>query len=291
MPSGQRRILALTGLLLVLLPLVGCGGNSGSSLILGATTSLQNTGLLDELVSAFENESGYSVTPVVAGSGQVLELARRGEIDVLITHSPDAENQLVADGDGVDRTPFLENLFIIVGPADDPADLSTALTPSQAFTRIADGGHDFISRGDQSGTHARELEIWAEAGIKPQGQPWYMESATGQGQNLLIASDRGAHTLVDSATFTVFHERTDMVPYVFEGERLRNRYAVTRVNPDTHSGLNSEAALALADFLTSPEWQLAILDFGRQEYGESLFTPVSFDTEASITADDPSSSR
>ena len=290
MPSGQRRILALAGLLLMLLPLAGCGGGS-SSLILGATTSLQDTGLLDELVSAFENESGYSVTPVVAGSGQVLALARRGEVDVIVTHFPEAEEQLVADGDGVDRMPFMENMFILVGPADDPADMATASTPSQAFGRIADDGHDFISRGDRSGTHARELTIWAEAGIQPQGQPWYMESATGQGQNFLIASDRGAYTLVDSATFTVFQERTDMVPYVFEGEELRNRYSVTRVNPETHSGLNSEAALALADFLTSPEWQMVILEFGRQEYGESLFRPVSLEAVASITAGGPASSR
>ncbi len=276
----------------MLLPLAGCGG--GSSLILGATTSLQDTGLLDELVAAFGEESGYQVagiTPIVAGSGQVLELARRGEIDVLITHSPDAEEQFVAEGHGVDRIRFMENLFIIAGPADDPAELATALTPSEAFSRIADGGHDFISRGDQSGTHMRELAIWAEAGVEPQGRSWYQESATGQGQNLLIASDRGAYTLVDSATFNVFRERTDMVPYVFEGEVMRNRYSIIRVNPEEHSGLNSEAALAFANFVTSPQGQLLIQEFGRQEYGESLFTPASLDTEASATTDNPASSR
>ncbi|MCH7718615.1 MAG: substrate-binding domain-containing protein [Chloroflexi bacterium] len=278
MPKGQRRILALGVFLLLSLPLAGCGG--GNDLILGATTSLQDTGLLDELVSAFEKESGYDisgVTPLVAGSGQVLALARRGEIDVLITHSPAAEEEFLAEGHGIDRRPLMENLFIIAGPADDRAAVGAALTPAEAFRRIAEGSYAFVSRGDGSGTHARELAIWQEAGIDPRGQRWYQESATGQGQNLLFASDKGAYTLVDSATFAVFGDRTDLVPHVFEGEMARNRYSVIRVNPENHSDLNVEAALAFADFVTSPQGQLIIQEFGREEYGESLFIPASAD--------------
>ena len=292
MPKGQRRILALGAFVLLSLSLAGCGG--GNELILGATTSLQDTGLLDELVSAFKKESGYDVSgvaPLVAGSGQVLELARQGEIDLLITHSPDAEEEFLAEGHGIDQRPLMENLFIIAGPPDDRAGVENARTLSEAFGRIAEGSYAFVSRGDGSGTHARELAIWQEAGIDPRGQRWYQESATGQGLNLLIASGKGAYTLVDSATFAVFKERTDLVPHVFEGEMVRNRYSVMRVNPENHPDLNVEAALAFADFVTSPQGQLIIQEFGREEYGESLFTPASADARTRAIAGSGALSR
>lgn len=277
------------GAALLLVALLGaCTG--GNDLILGASTSLQDTGLLDEMVRAFEKESGFrvaGVTPIVAGSGQVLELARRGEVDLLITHSPAAEVQFVAEGYGVDRRPVMENLFLVVGPQDDPAGVREAPTPAEAFMRIAKSGRTFISRGDGSGTHVRELAIWQEAGVDPQGRSWYQESATGQGQNLLIASDRDAYTLVDSATFRVFQERVELVPYVMD-ERVRNRYSVIRVNPERHRGVKAEAAKAFANFLTSAEGQRLIQEFGRDEYGESLFLPVG---SPQTTAGSPTPSR
>jgi len=273
------RALLLWGAALALLPLLltACGG--GDRLLLGATTSLQDTGILDELVRGFEKESGRDVTYVVAGSDQVLELARRGEVDVLITHSPDAEQQLVAAGEVIDRRPVMENQFLVAGPPDDRSGVKGAQTAAQAFQRIANSRHAFVSRGDGSGTNKRELVIWQKAGIDPQGQPWYQESATGQGQNLLIASDKGAYTLVDSATFQVFRDRVQLIDYVVDQE-APNLYSVMRVNPDKHTGVHDEAARAFADFVTSPQGQQLIQQFGRDKYGESIFLPASVGVSA-----------
>ncbi len=248
-----------------------CGG--GDKLTLGATTSQQDTGFLDEIVGAFEDESGIEVTPVVAGSGQVLALARRGEADVIITHSPQAEQRFMDDGDGTARRPFMRNHFLLVGPEDDPAGVAGAMTMEEAYRRIADGKHAFVSRSDASGTHVRELAIWEEAGIDPAGQSWYQESAVGQGSSLLVASDKGAYTVVDSATFAVFRDRLSLVPLVIDNEVL-NVYSVILVNPEKHSDVNAEAARAFFDFVTSPAAAAVIADFGKDKYGESLFEPV-----------------
>ncbi|MDO8616415.1 MAG: substrate-binding domain-containing protein [Dehalococcoidia bacterium] len=250
-----------------------CGGGKGE-LLLGATTSLQDTGILDALISGFEEQSGYTVTPVVAGSGQVLELARRGEIDVSLTHAPAEEEQLVTDGDGVNRLAVMQNLFVVAGPPDDGARVSGSASPAEAFRRIAAAGHTFISRGDDSGTHVRELAIWAEAGIQPQGLPWYQESAIGQGQNLAVASEKAAYTLVDRATFRVLQKNLQLVAYVTDAARP-NIYSVMRVNPEKHPGVNAEAARAFAAFVTSGAGRKIISEFGVKEYGDSLFTPVS----------------
>ena len=261
--------------LLLALALSACGGG-GDRLALGATTSLQDTGFLDEIVSAFETQSGYdvaAVTPLIAGSGQVLELARRGEIDVLITHSPEAEQRFMDEGHGSARQPFMQSRFLIVGPEEDLAGIAGAATIAEAFRRIAGGGYSFVSRGDASGTHARELAIWEEAGIDPAGQPWYQESAVGQGQNLLVASDKGAYTLVDSATFAVFRERLSLVELAVDNEQF-NVYSVILVNPEKHDDVNAESARAFFDFITSPAAAAIIEDFGRDKYGESLFEPL-----------------
>jgi tungstate transport system substrate-binding protein len=252
--------------------LPACAGG-GDTLVLGATTSLQDTGILDELVAAFESQTGYevtSVTPLVAGSGQVLELARRGEVDVVITHSPGAEQQLIDSQDGIDRRPVMQNYFLVAGPADDPADARSATTLAEAFRRIAEAGRSFISRGDRSGTHARELATWDEAGVDPSGEPWYQESAAGQGQTLALASDRAAYTLVDSSTFAVFQERLSLQALVTDREHP-NVYSVVRVNPGKHDGVNAGAAEAFTGWVTSAAAQELIAEFGRDRYGEPLF--------------------
>ena len=257
---------------LAVLSTASCSG--GNSFVVGATTSIQDAGLLDVLTEAFREESGYdvaAVTPIVAGSGQVLDLARRGEVDAVITHSPQAEAQLIADGDGVDRRQLMHNFFVLVGPPDDPAEARSALTLTEAFQRIAAATEMFISRGDNSGTHLRELVLWRQAGIDPVGQSWYQESGAGQGQSLLIASDKAAYTLVDSSTFTVFQDRLELEPYVFDEEP--NQYSIIRVNPEKHK-VNEREALAFAAFLTSPAAQRIIAEFGRERYGQPLFIPA-----------------
>lgn len=284
MPSWRRPLTRsplpsfVPALLAAALIAASCGG--GSDLVIGATTSVRDTGLLDALLEAFSQESGYDARPIVAGSGQVLELARRGEVDAVITHSPEEEAQLVADGDGIDRRGAMHNFFVLVGPPDDPAGVAAAATVVEALGRIAARGATFISRGDMSGTHVRELSLWRRAGIYPSGQPWYQESGSGQGQNLMVASDKGAYTLVDDSTFLVFEEPLALEEFVRDDEP--NRYSVIRVSPQKHD-VNEAAALAFADFLTSPAAQQIIAQFGREEYGEPLFTPDAADRTATPT--------
>jgi tungstate transport system substrate-binding protein len=255
-----------------MLLIASCG--SGGDLIVGATTSVHDTGLLDLLTEAFREESGYdvsAVTPIIAGSGQILELARRGEVDAVITHSPQAEAGLIADGDGIDRREIMHNFFVLVGPPDDPAGVGSAGAVAEALKRISAAERTFISRGDNSGTHMRELALWRKAGIDPMGESWYQESGAGQGQSLLVASDKAAYMLVDSSTFAVFQERLELEVYAFDEQP--NRYSVIRVNPDKHD-VNETAALAFAEFLTSAAAQRIIADFGREKYGEPLFVPA-----------------
>lgn len=264
------RLLARVALVLATLPVFACGGDD--ELIVGAASSLQDSGILDELVNEFkELNPNIGLKPVAGGSGQVMELASRGELDVTITHSPVAEAELIAAGDGVERRPFMHNSFVIVGPDDDPARVREATSMADAFSRIAQMEAPFVSRGDLSGTHVRELAVWESAGVDPEGRSWFQESGTNQGASLLLASDRQAYTLVDSATWAALVERTGLTLLLID-EEVPNVYSVTLVNPEKHS-VNEPAARAFADFLTSPPGQAVIERFGREEYGEPLFTP------------------
>ena len=259
--------------LVAILALLGTSCGEGNDLIVGASTSVQDTGLLDDLTEAFREESGYdvaAVTPIVAASGQILDLARRGEVDAVITHSPAAEAQFVAEGDGIDRRPFMYNFFLVVGPEKDPAGVNGAGSAEEALKRIAEAEALFLSRGDGSGTNIRELALWQRLGIDPEGQSWYQESGVGQGQSLLIASDKDGYSLVDSGTFTVFRDRLELAPFVSDDEP--NEYSVIRVNPEAHD-VKGEAALAFADFLTSETVRKLVEEFGRESYGEALFMP------------------
>ncbi len=271
-PAARVRLWTATVIGSAMLLIASCG--SGGDLIVGATTSVHDTGLLDLLTEAFREESGYdvsAVTPIIAGSGQILELARRGEVDAVITHSPQAEAGLIADGDGIDRREIMHNFFVLVGPPDDPAGVGSAGAVAEALKRISAAERTFISRGDNSGTHMRELALWRKAGIDPMGESWYQESGAGQGQSLLVASDKAAYMLVDSSTFAVFQERLELEVYAFDEQP--NQYSVIRVNPDKHD-VNETAALAFAEFLTSAAAQRIIADFGREKYGEPLFVPA-----------------
>jgi len=266
--------LAALGLVFASLSLVAssCGGDN-NELVLGATTSIQDTGLLDEIIRAFEGITHYHVKPSVGGSGEVLARARLGELDVIMTHSPEDEDKFIADGEGLDKRPVMQNFFLIAGPEADPAGVRGAGSMSEAFKRIAGAEKTFISRGDQSGTHIRELSIWAEAGITPQGQSWYQESSTGQGENLIVASDKDAYTLVDSSTFTVFEKKVGL-RVLLTDTTSPNIYSVIRVASDKHQNVNAAGAIAFAEFITSPAGQCLIADFGVEEYGNSLFEPA-----------------
>lgn len=263
----------LTGLFALILA-TACGGDD--ELLLGATTSVQDSGLLDELADAFEEEYDYDVKPIVQGSGQVIELARRGELDVIMTHSPEDEQSLLDEGVAIERLPVMANYFLVAGPADDPAAVRTAIDLREAFFAIGITEAPFVSRGDESGTHRRELATWPEATIDPQGQDWYRESAAGQAQSLLLANDSDAYTLVDSATFLALRDRLQIAE-LFRDEAAPNVYSVLRLSDERLDEVDREAAEAWRDFMTSGRAQQLIADFGREEYGESLFRPLLLD--------------
>ncbi len=247
---------------------------ASGELLLASTTSTQDSGLLDALIPAFEEATGYSVKLISGGSGQALENGRRGDVDVLLVHSPAAEQTFVAEGSGVERLLVMHNDFVLVGLDDDPARVRTTNGISAALVRIASDGAFFISRGDDSGTHAVELQIWRSAGFDPAGERWYQESGQGQGATLQIASQKGAYALTDRGTFLTQAETLDLA-IVSEGSpALINVYHVIVVNPERHPEVNAAGARAWAAFVTGVEGQRIISEFGVATYGEPLFFPA-----------------
>lgn len=260
---------------LTLLPLsLACG--SSNELILATTTSTQDSGLLDVLVPKFEKQSGYHVKVIAVGSGQALKMGEQGEADVLLAHSPKAEEDFVAAGWGIGRQVVMHNDFIIVGPEDDPAGIAGVEKASDAFALIAKSGSLFLSRGDQSGTNALELALWNDTGIVPKGQSWYQETGQGMGATLTIANEKSGYTLADRGTYLAQRGNISL-PILVEGDaKLFNIYHVIVVNPEKHSEVNVEGARDFARFVTSTETQDMIRNFGVDKYGQALFTPDAF---------------
>lgn len=241
--------------------------------LLATTTSLYDTGLLDSLAPLFERQSGYRLRVVAVGSGQALRMAERGDADVLLAHSPAAEEAFMQAGFGVRRLAVASNLFTIAGPGDDPARARSATSAPVALRQIADSAHRFVSRGDSSGTHQRELALWRAAGGRP-AWPGYLESGQGMAATLLIADERRAYTLTDRATFAALRRRLALEPLRGAEPALLNIYHVIEVNPAGRPRVNAAGARALAEFLVSPATQDLIGDFGRSRFGEPLFIPA-----------------
>ena len=243
-----------------------------TDLILATTTSTQDSGLLDSWVPMFEEEYPYSVKVIAVGSGAAMEMGKEGECDVMLVHSPAAEEEMVEEGFAVNRKAVMHNDFIIVGLASDPAGIADATSAADAFTRIAESQSTFISRGDESGTHTKELKIWEAAGIEPGGE-WYVESGKGMGDTLRIASEEMAYTLSDRATYLNLKAGLEL-EVLFEGDEiLNNYYHVMEVNPDKWPDVNNEGAVAFSDFVTGTEAQEFLNEFGVEEFGEPLFYP------------------
>lgn len=249
-------------------------GDEGE-VIVATTTTTQDSGLLDVLIPAFEQRTGYRVKTIIQGSGAVLALAARGEADVVFTHSPDTEKQWMAQGYGIERRLVMHNDFLVVGPDQDPAHVRAAPDAVSALRAIADAKATFVSRGDQSGTHVLEQALWRQAGIRPQAEAWYVESGTGMGQTLIIADQRAAHTLSDRGTWLAFRHKLRLAPLLEGDHRLLNVYHVMPVNPARfpHLPINGPGGKAFGDFLVSPEAQQLIREFGREQYGQPLFVP------------------
>ncbi|CAA9376570.1 MAG: Tungstate ABC transporter, substrate-binding protein [uncultured Nocardioides sp.] len=237
-------------------------------MIMATTTSTQDSGLLDEILPDFEEDSGCVPKAVAVGSGEAMEMGEKGDADVLLVHSPDAEEQFMADGHGVNREPVMHNDFVVVGPPSDPAKVADADDAAQALKRIAQQEAGFASRGDDSGTHAKELELWEEAGIEPTGD-WYLETGQGMGETLTIANQKQVYTLADRGTFLATSSLESEI--AFEGsEDLLNRYHVIVVDGE---GLNTDCAEKFSEWVISPAVQDRIAEFGTDEYGEPLFVP------------------
>lgn len=245
---------------------------AGKGVILATTTSTADTGLLDALAPIFLKETGYALKPIAVGSGAALELGKKGEADVLLVHSPAAEEAYMAEGLGAERKIVMYNDFIIVGPADDPAKIAGASSALEAMQRIADSQSTFVSRGDESGTNALELRLWKSAGITPQGS-WYVESGTGMGDTLNIASERGGYTISDRGTYLALRDRLGL-DILLEGDpALLNVYHVILVNPKNGARVDTAAGKAFFDFMLEPSTQQFIGTFGVDEFGQPLFTP------------------
>ncbi|MBA3944006.1 MAG: substrate-binding domain-containing protein [Herpetosiphonaceae bacterium] len=247
--------------------------NNPKDLILSTTTSTQDSGLLDVLIPQFEQQTGYHVKTVAVGSGAAIGLGQRGEADVVLAHAPENERQFVAAGTGVDRQLVMFNDFILVGPADDPAKVHGTSDITAALKAIAASKTTFISRGDKSGTDQIEKKLWKDAAVKPQGQAWYVESGSGMGQTLQIADQRHAYTISDRATYLAFKARVALALDVEKDPQLLNVYHVIAVNPQRFPQVNKDGAQLFLKFLLAPPTQQLIGSFGKEKYGQQLFTP------------------
>ena len=239
---------------------------------LASTTSVDNSGLLAAILPVFTKASGIEVHVLALGTGQALDTARRGDADLVLVHDPEAEQQFLDEGHGINRRQIAWNDFIVVGPEADPAHVKGGHDAIAAFSAIAKAGATFVSRGDRSGTNALELRLWRAAGIEPKsGAGWYRDIGGGMGQALNAAAATPAYTLSDRGTWISFKNKGTLVVVVEGDPKLLNRYDVIELNPAKHAGAKLEAAHRLAEWLVSPEGQQAIGDF--QLGGEQLFHP------------------
>jgi tungstate transport system substrate-binding protein len=244
-------------------------------LVLATTTSTQDSGLLDEILPLFEAETGVDVDVIAVGTGQALKLGEDGNADVVLVHARSAEDAFMEAGHGVRREDVMFNDFVILGPADDPAGIAAASSAVDALAAIADAQAPFVSRGDESGTHNKELSIWQAAGFEPAGE-WYISAGQGMGAVLTMANEQRAYTLSDRATFLARTlEGTDLV-VLFEGDEiLFNPYGVITVNPAKSETIQRELADAFVDWMVSLPTQEMIGQFGVAGFGQPLFTPDS----------------
>lgn len=243
------------------------------TIILATTTSTQDSGLLDVLVPAFEKKTGYFVKTISVGSGQAMAMGQKGEADVLLVHSPAAEKQFMADGLGVERRLVMHNDFIILGPAEDPAKIKGMKSAPEAFKKIAAAGSLFLSRGDNSGTHAKEKAVWKDAGVAYEGEKWYQQTGLGMGQTLNVANEKKGYVLADRGTYLALAKNLKLDLLVQGDAVLLNIYHVIEVNPSKWPKVNIKGAKAFADFMVSKETQDTIKTFGVDKFGSPLFFP------------------
>jgi len=241
--------------------------------ILATTTSTLDSGLLDELIPVFQKKTGYFVKPIGVGSGQAMAMGERGEADVLLVHSPDAEKKFMDAGFGRNRRIVMHNDFVIVGPKKDPAGVKKSASVVEALKKLAASESLYISRADNSGTHAKETKLWKSAGVDPKGTKWFHETGLGMGQTLSVASEKAGYTLSDRGTYLSMKKGLAL-DILREGDRdLLNIYHVIEVNEAKWPKVNTAGAKAFADFMVSAETQALIKKYGLAKYGSPLFFP------------------
>jgi len=245
---------------------------SSKTVILATTTSTQDSGLLDVLVPIFEKENSLQVKTISVGSGQAMKMGEKGEADVLLVHSPDAEKKFMADGFGVNRRLVMHNDYIIVGPAADPAKIKGA-SASDALKRIAQSGAMFASRGDNSGTHSKEKGLWKAVAVDPDGQKWYQQTGLGMGQTLNIAAEKKGYTLTDRATYLSLKKGLGLEILVEGDGKLLNVYHVIELNSAKWPKVNAQGGKTFADFMVAKKTQEIIGRFGVDKFGAPLFFP------------------
>jgi tungstate transport system substrate-binding protein len=255
-------------LIVVLLALGALPARAEGRLRMSTTTSTENSGLLAVLLPPFEKKYGCKVDVVAVGTGKALKLGEAGDVDVVFVHARSLEDKFVANGFGVNRREVMYNDFVLLGPPDDPAGVGKSNSAPDAFRGIAAKGSPFISRGDESGTHQKEKEIWASAGIVPRGA-WYVEAGQGMGEVIMMAAQKRGYTLSDRGTYIAFRKKADIV-VLRQGDRnLWNPYGIIAVNPEKHAHVKYDLAMKLIDFVTGPEGKALIASF--KVDGEPLF--------------------
>ena len=263
------------GLFLSLLLMTGINSVQAQpkTIILATTTSTQDSGLLDVLVPIFEKETSYFVKTIAVGSGQAMAMGQKGEADVLLVHSPEAEKKFIAEGYGINRRLVMHNDFIIVGSQEDPAKIKGIRSSTEVFKKIASAKALFLSRGDNSGTHAKEKAIWKVEGINPEGEKWYQQTGLGMGQTLSVAAEKKGYTLADRGTYLALKKNLGLDILVEGDAILLNIYHVIEVNSAKWPKVNAAGGKAFADFMVSKETQNIIKNFGVDKFGSPLFFP------------------
>ena len=268
----MKKALYKTAFWLIVFVAGTCTSMADTSFIhLATTTSTDNSGLLDILLPAFEKGQEYKVKVISVGTGKALRLLREGDVDVVLVHARSAEDKLVAEGYAVNRRDVMYNDFVLVGPDSDPADIRGTADATNALSRIVASNSLFISRGDTSGTHKKELQLWEQAGISPQGQ-WYREAGQGMGKVLQIAGELDAYTLTDRGTWLAYRNKVPLVIVTEGDKRLFNPYGIIAANPARYPDANYSGAMALINWITSPAAQNMIGNFTIDE--QRLFVPM-----------------
>jgi tungstate transport system substrate-binding protein len=258
----------ILGSSLLLLTIFCTGAMAAERLKLSTTTSTENSGLLKAILPAFEKKYDCKVDIIAVGTGKALKIAENGDVDVTLVHARSLEDAFVEAGFGVNRRDVMYNDFIIIGPAKDPAGVKKAKTVSAAMKSIAAAKANFVSRGDESGTHTMEKELWKTAGVSPKGS-WYIEAGQGMGEVITMANELQGYALTDRATFIAYQNKVTL-PIVFQGDKnMFNPYGVIAVNPKLHPHVKYDLAMAFVTYLTSKEGQKAITDF--KVNGQQLF--------------------